>query len=103
MTLVTRCAGNDEANQDGAAVANGVLSVEFSTAFFEAADSRSAECPRLAIGEIQAPLFGGRIEKAKGESFDVSRGAIHFKLDEVGAAIPDFRDDGGSVVFDPGG
>ena len=36
------------------------------------------------------------------QAFEVTSRAVGFELHQIGAAIPDFSDDGGSLVFDPG-
>ena len=90
------------AHQDSATV-EWFLIVKFAAVIFEFADGGDADGALRAVRKIQAPLVRLRIVEAQREAFDVAGGAVHFQFHQVGAAIPEFADDGGAFVFDPGG
>jgi hypothetical protein len=101
VTCVRGDVGDHKADEDGAAIQR-FLIVEFAAAIAELSDSGLAENAAADVGEVKAPLAGLRIVEAQAERFDMAGGTVDLKFDEIGAAIPNFSDDRGAVVLDPG-
>jgi hypothetical protein len=53
-------------------------------------------------GEIEVPLVGLWTVQTQAQTFEMTIRPIGFKLDQIGATIPNLSDDRGALVFDPG-
>lgn len=80
----------------------GFLIEELAPAVLELAYRGLAQRAAAAAGEIEAPLMRFGVVESQVQAFEVTSRAVGFELHQIGAAIPDFSDDGGSLVFDPG-
>src|ERR1700682_311400 len=98
---VSRVRGNvrDDKSNENRSTIQIFLVEELAATVFELPDRRLAQCSKAAVGEIQAPLMGIRIEKAQRQSLDMPGRAIHLKLDQIRASAPDGSHRGGTVVF----
>jgi len=55
-----------------------------------------------AVCPIEAPLVGLRVVKTQAHTFDVTCRAIDLEFEQTGATIPNFANDGKTLIFDPG-
>src|SRR6202035_5041821 len=93
----------NESNQDGSAIRVRWFRVEkLAASILEFADRGRPHGTALAGGPIEAPLVGLGIVETQGQTFDVAaRRAIGFNLFQIGAAVPNFSSNGGTIKFDP--
>lgn len=66
------------------------------------AHRRLAQSATTEAGEIEVPLLGLWIVQTQAQTFEMTRRPIGFKLDQIGATIPNLSDDRGALAFDPG-
>src|SRR5207253_704860 len=90
----------NKSNQDGPAVKR-LLVVKLAAPILELADGRLAQRARTAVGKIEAPLVGLGIIETQIQSLEVAGRAIGLEFKQIGAAIPNFADNAGSLALDP--
>ena len=88
-------------NKDGSAIKWFVIE-KLAAAILELADHGLTHGTVSAAGPIEAPLVGLGIVKTQAHTFDVTCKAIGFELEQTGSAIPDFADNGHTLIFVPG-
>jgi hypothetical protein len=66
------------------------------------AHRRLAQRATTDAGEIEVPLVGLWTVQTQAQTFEMTCRPIGFKLDQIGATIPNLSDDRGALVFDPG-
>jgi hypothetical protein len=92
---------DNKSNKDGSAI-QWFLIVKLTPSIFKFADGGLAQGAAIAIRKIQAPLVGFGIVQAQVQTLEVACWAIGHELHQIAAAIPNFANDAGAIIFDPG-
>jgi hypothetical protein len=92
---------DNKSNKDGPAI-QWFLIVKLTASIFEFADGGLAQDAAIAICKIEAPLVGFGIVQAQVQTLEVTCWAIRHELHQIAAAIPNFADHAGAIIFDPG-
>ncbi len=90
----------DPTNKDSSTV-KWFLIKRFTAAIFKLADHGLIDGAVIAGSPIVAPLVRFGIVKPKRQTFDMTCRAICFELFEVGTAVPNPSDEGGTFILDP--
>src|SRR5262249_31165048 len=93
--------GNDESDEDRAAVQRFLIE-KLASSVLEFTERRLAQGPAAGAGKIQTPLPGLRIVQTDAHAFEVTRGPVAHKYDQVSPPAPDFADHGRAFIVDPG-
>ena len=93
---------NGKSHEDGFTV-DRLLVIEVAAPILEFPDATGTQHAHSGSGEGQTPLVSGRIVRAQGQQFELTRRTIGVELRQIGTAVPHLFDHSRAVHLDPGG
>lgn len=75
--------------------------VDLPDAILEPTNRQLRQRPAAAVGEVEAPLPGLRVEQPQAQVFDVGGRAVAHQIDKVGVAVPYLAHRGAAPVLGP--